>query len=428
MHWQYTPYIIPLLITAILTASLVLFVWKRRYVYGATSLILLMLAVFLWSIGNVLELVSIELSVKLFWVKIEYFGIVSVPVMWLAFILQYTGREKWLNRRNIILLMIIPLVTIIMIWTNDLHGLMRYNIKLDANGPFPVVVKTYGIWFWVFVTYTYILIFLGSFMLLQRLFRPPYLYRGQVVALLICVITPWIANILYVFHLNPIPPLDLTPPAFAISGLAMIWGFLYFRLLEIMPVARGAVIECMSDGVIVVDVQNRIVDMNPAAQSIIGIAISNVIGQPVVQILSKWPDLVKKIKDETEGQTEIILTVNRVRHYYDFHIIPLSNRHRSLIGRLITLCDITDRKRAKENLEKTVEELKEALNKIKKLSGMLPICASCKKIRDDEGYWNEVESYIKEHSEVEFTHSICPVCMKKLYPGYANDKKQDQKG
>jgi PAS domain S-box-containing protein len=83
-----------------------------------------------------------------------------------------------------------------------------------------------------------------------------------------------------------------------------------------------------------------------------------------------------------------------------------------------TLTDITERKRVEEEREKLIHELSDAMSKIKTLSGMLPICASCKRIRDDKGYWNQIESYIKSHSEAEFTHSVCPECAKKLYPEY----------
>jgi len=78
--------------------------------------------------------------------------------------------------------------------------------------------------------------------------------------------------------------------------------------------------------------------------------------------------------------------------------------------------DITERKCAEEEREKLICDLQGALNKVKTLSGMLPICASCKKIRDDKGYWNQIEAYIRDHSEAEFSHGICPECMKKLYP------------
>jgi len=88
--------------------------------------------------------------------------------------------------------------------------------------------------------------------------------------------------------------------------------------------------------------------------------------------------------------------------------------------------DITDRKQAEEDRTKLIIELKEALSQVKTLGGMLPICASCKKIRDDKGYWNQIEFYIKNHSIVEFSHSICPECTKKLYPDFC-EKIQKQK-
>ena len=78
--------------------------------------------------------------------------------------------------------------------------------------------------------------------------------------------------------------------------------------------------------------------------------------------------------------------------------------------------EITERKRIEEEREKLIKDLQEALARVKVLSGMLPICTSCKKIRDDKGYWNQIEVYIRDHSETEFTHSICPDCFKKLYP------------
>ncbi len=76
-----------------------------------------------------------------------------------------------------------------------------------------------------------------------------------------------------------------------------------------------------------------------------------------------------------------------------------------------------DRKHRDER-ERLISELQEALSKVKQLSGYLPICASCKKIRDDQGYWQQIEAYIRDHSEAEFSHGICPECAKRLYPQY----------
>ncbi len=86
-----------------------------------------------------------------------------------------------------------------------------------------------------------------------------------------------------------------------------------------------------------------------------------------------------------------------------------------------THTDITLRKETEIENIRLLKELKEALEKVKKLSGLLPICAKCKKIRDDKGYWNQIESYIRDHSEAEFSHSICPDCAKELYSDNMND-------
>jgi len=83
---------------------------------------------------------------------------------------------------------------------------------------------------------------------------------------------------------------------------------------------------------------------------------------------------------------------------------------------LASFIDITKRKMLETDLQK---KLQDALEQIKILRGVLPICASCKKIRDDKGCWNQLEVYIKEHSEAVFSHGICPDCAKKLYPNFS---------
>ena len=80
--------------------------------------------------------------------------------------------------------------------------------------------------------------------------------------------------------------------------------------------------------------------------------------------------------------------------------------------------DISERKQHEKEREALIDDLKKSLTKVRQLSGLLPICASCKKIRDDKGYWNQIEAYIRDHSEAEFSHGICPQCSKKLYPEY----------
>ncbi len=363
MYWQYNPYVLLLLIAAAVSAAFALFAWRRRSVPGATALALLMLAVAEWSLGYALELGSADLPSQVFWAKVEYLGIVSVSVMWLAFVLQYTGREKWLTRRNGALLAIVPLITLLLVWTNDVHGLIWSNIILDTSGSFSVLDLDRGAWYWVNTTYSYLLLFLGTLLLVRALIRSPRLYRGQAGALLLGTLAPWMGNALYVSGLSPFPHLDLTPFAFTLTGLAVAWGLFRFRLLDIVPVARDAVIEGMSDGVIVVDMRNRIVDLNPAAQRIIGRSAAEAIGQPAAHILAGQPDLVKHYSDVTEAHAEIVLDEEEAQRTYDLRISPLYDRRGRVTGRLVVLRDITERKRAEEALERRAVQMA-TLNRI----------------------------------------------------------------
>lgn len=83
-----------------------------------------------------------------------------------------------------------------------------------------------------------------------------------------------------------------------------------------------------------------------------------------------------------------------------------------------TLQELAERIRIQREHDQTISELRRALDGIKVLRGLIPICGSCKRIRDDEGYWNEIESYVRDHSEAEFNHSLCEVCAERLYPEY----------
>jgi PAS domain S-box-containing protein len=359
MSWRFTPYVLPEIITVAVCSWLVIVTWRRRSAPGTLPFIILLLGVAEYSLGYVLELGSPDLPTVIFWNNIEWLGVVLLPPAWLAFALQYTGRTRWLTRRMLVLLAIVPLVTLLLVWTNDIHGLIRSNSRLDSSAPFSALVSTYGAWFWVFVVYAYMLLLLGALLIgsfIRTLMRSASLYRGQAIALLIAVVAPWIGNALSVFGPSPFSLLDLTPVAFTITGLAMAWSLSRFRMLELVPVARNALIESMSDAVIVLDQHNRITDLNPAAQRLFGRPLSEIVGQPADQVASAWPDQTERFRGATEAHEEIIFVVDGMSRSFDLRISPLSDRRGSLAGRLIVLRDITERKQAMEALERAREE------------------------------------------------------------------------
>lgn len=341
----YTLYLSSLIVSVVVAAALVFYFWRHRSISGAVPAAWMMLSIAVISLGYVLQLTSTSLSGQILATNIQYIGITAGPVGWFAFSLRYTGRDKWLTHRTLLLLAIVPTVTLTLAWTNSFHGLIWQGRHLESSGPFLIIGKTYGPWFWVHAAYSYGLILLGMLALIQRLFRSPHLYREQTIALVICVIVPLGWNILYVFNLVPMYRVDLTPSSFTISGLVIAWGLFRLRLFDIIPVARDIVMEDMSDGVIVLDAQNRLIDINPAAQRITGYSLSDAIGQPFARVLPQQPELVERSNVRmVEALLEIVIEKGETRYYYELHISPLRNQRGCFTGRLIILHDVTERK------------------------------------------------------------------------------------
>ncbi|MBN1954596.1 MAG: PAS domain-containing protein [Anaerolineae bacterium] len=353
MGWQQTPYIVPLLAATAISTATAIFAWRRRPTPGAAPLALLMLAVAEWSLVYALRLVSIDLASKILWSKMRYMGILAVPTTWLVFALQYTGHEKLLTRRNVALLAIEPLVIAVLVWSNEIHHLIWTEIELEVSGSIVVWHASHGAAFWIHSAYSYCAVFAGSALLIRALIRSPRLYRSQSGTLLFGALLPLVGNILSTFRLVPFP-LDLTPFAFTIAGLAVSWGIYRFRLLDIVPVARRAVVEDMTDGVIVLDSQNRIVDLNPAAEKIIARRASDIIGQPTDKALA--PNWAEQYRDVMQAQAEIAVGRDG-EQCYDLRISPLQDRFGRPTGRLIVLRDITERKKMEREQERLIQEL-----------------------------------------------------------------------
>jgi PAS domain S-box-containing protein len=370
MTWLETIYVILMIATAVVSAVLALSAARRRPTPGATPLAVLMLGVAVWSLGYALQLTRTSLPANVFWGNVKYVGIVTIPAAWLCFALQYTGRGFCLTRRNLALLALHPATTLLLVWTNDLHGLIWHNVRLDANGSFPVRLHTYGAGFWLHTGYSYLLLLLGTIILVRSLVRAASLYHGQAWVALAGVTAPLLGNLLYVSDLGPLPDLDLTPFTFTLTGLAMMWGLLRFRLLDIIPIARDTVIERMGDAVVVIDVLGRIVDLNLAAQRILGYSANAAIGWPASQIFADHTELVKRYNVGSETSSEITLRPGlgvlsqeeaagekQKQRQYDLRISSLTDQDRRLAGWVVVLRDITARKQAERTLRESHDEL-----------------------------------------------------------------------
>ena len=178
-------------------------------------------------------------------------------------------------------------------------------------------------------------------------------------------------------------------------------------------------------GLIVTELNGIIRFANPSFYKMFGYSKDDIIGKNAAELFStkeirKFSDVIELIdisKDETE---EFIVESSDGRSLIvEVAASNVFSSSGALVGRMASFVDISKRKEIEADREKLIKKLQDALDKIKVLRGIIPICASCKKIRDDKGFWNQIESYIREHSEAEFSHGICPDCAKKLYPEFS---------
>jgi PAS domain S-box-containing protein len=363
MHFRYTPYIWLLLLSAAVMAALGLYAWRHRSVAGARPFAVVCLVAVVWAVANGLEMAGTDLPTKLFWANLHYACYGTLAIAWLALMIEYTGHGKWLTARRLALLAIIPALTVILAWTNDLHGLMRQDVRLDTSGDFAVIAKTYGPWFWVAATYNWCLSAAGIYLAAAAMRGAQPLYRRQTLIILIGYLLPLAWNLIYALGLSPVPRHDLAPVLAGVSGILVGIGLFRFQLFDIRPIAYDAVIDGMEDGVVVLDVQHRIVDLNPAARRMLGQPASQAIGQPADTIpagrnrLAAWPALIALYRDPRVTQAELVLDQEGAQRTYDAHVSPLTDAHSRSIGQVIAWRDITQRKQAEEALRQSNAEL-----------------------------------------------------------------------
>ena len=350
------PFLLSILsfISGCLMISLAFYIWKKHWVVrrvpAARSTVILMLLATIWLFGFIFQLnLQSQEAIK----YLEYFlyiGPVIIGPTWLILALQWTGRYRWLTKNKIILLYIIPIIFLLLIFTNDFHALIFSEITfLKQNSILIMSPVETEIW-WLFTSYVYVLILIGVSILVRGFITLRHVYRKQAVVLLIGTLTPFFANIIYNFYLIDIVHFDFTPVSFIVSGVVYYWGFSKFKLIEIVPVARDAVFDDMQDLVFVLDSDDRIVDANPILMKTFGLEGEKIIGEKFEDVFVNQKEIVDNLKKGKEMKTEVAIKSDKGKDVYDMQIDSLVDNYGNTTGHLVSLRDITKRKEMEEEL------------------------------------------------------------------------------
>ncbi len=332
----------------------------RRSSPTATPLLWICFLVLGFIVCNSLELISPTPARIILLAKITYLFVTAIPVAWLAFALRHTGRDDRFRPRLLIFLLILPVITNLLVFTNELHGLIWSEISYVAVGDLITMRVEHGFWFYVAVSYNYLLLLAGAWMIFGEFLRSPRIYKRQASWVLAGALFPLIFNLIYIFRLIPGLVKDYTCFGFFFSLMCFYIGIFRYRLLELLPIARAMIIEQMKDGVIILRSDMTILDLNRQARHVIG-AAADLVGKPFDALESFCPVLYaagcgriagQEAKKENTGPYLIESSGGAEQKYFDIECIPLVKNEKN-IGHLITLHDVTEQ----VQLMRRVEEL-----------------------------------------------------------------------
>lgn len=348
MSWQYTPY--SLLLGAAAAASLAIAVWasRARDKRGAPAFVALLGGLALWAGSDAAQLASTTLSGKLLFRTLGYVGHNLVPVLMLVFALSYTGRKRWLTRGAVAALALEPLfVAFVLTPTNALgwHGLIWSSVSVRTVDGVALLARTFGPWYWLNTAYNYVLV-LAALSLFARLFHEgSEQARKQAAALLVGSIPPFVANLVWIAGATRI---DYTPVAFTLTGAVFAVGLLRYGLLDLVPIARDAVLDEMADPYLVLDAEGRILDHNQPAAAVLA-ARGEILGKSVTAVLPEFDG-------DLSGRKEVTVETAEGERHFEVWQSTLG-----IGGRLLFMRDITERRSVERRYHALIENVSDLI-------------------------------------------------------------------
>ncbi len=286
--FQVTIWSVPPLLSMLVCVGTYLRIRPKKRVPGMQAILALLAAVMFWSGAQFTGSLFTDLGVKILVAKIAYFGIVLSPVAWFIFAISYTRRQMRLSTTALNLICIVPTITMILVMTNDWHHLVWSNVFLTQADGYTGMVVDHGPWFIFHAIYSYALLVVATTILAWAIGQS----TGQIKPVLAVIFAPLVvclANLFYLSDWNPSPWFDLTTLGFAAAAMILDGGVLRYGVLDSLPVVRDRVVEQLTDGVIVINTEGMVIDINPSALALLGTTRERLSNKPITKYITTVP-------------------------------------------------------------------------------------------------------------------------------------------
>lgn len=342
-RYAYTPQMWLSLGTVVLLGALAIFGWRRRKVPGAIPFTVGCLFAALWAAGSFMEYAAADVATKIFWIKFQAVWQLPAITAITCFILEYAWPGRWLTRRNLALLAIGPLLFLVVVLTNDLHRLTWTGFAYDGS-----ILPLVGPGAWYMLGYGYALGIANILLVVWLYLRWPQ-YRWPMAMVLIAQVG---ARVIFLLEKLYVVRIDLPLDILGLLAVFVAWAIALFgfRILDPVSLARQAVIAQMRDGLLVLDVEGRVVSLNPTAQAMLGAPERTALGQPFQALL---PMVQNADGGGPAAGTELIEICLRTKPqpcYYLLGISPLEDVRGLTVGHLLLLHDVTEQRRAQAQI------------------------------------------------------------------------------
>lgn len=349
-------YSIPLFLSCCIVCILLYHVKGHKNARGKEYFSLLLVSIIIYSFFYSLEICSTELNTILIFYKLQYLGISTIPLFFLLFTMSYSGKKNWLFQPLMIPLFIIPVITILFVFTTEYHNFFNKNISINYFGLFPTFDFDPGIWYYVHLSYSIVCTILGLFFLLSMLQGTLPVFHKQIFIIICGSFIPFLTLFVHLAEENPWN-IDISPFSFTLSAIIIFIGLTRYKLFDLVPLARSTLFDNIPDSIIVLDRERRIIDFNSSALKNHYLKINDV-GKHVSELPKPWCNVLNiephtmhkssiEIKEEIEGSV----------FWFNVTFLSLYDNYSNTLGIMVILSNITERKYAEEELRKTNEKV-----------------------------------------------------------------------